>query len=80
MTSPAQPHTHRVTYQAAGQTGDLTIRVTDQVATFCRAYGCPDPVTVAARLAVAARHALTPQEADAAALLTITQLTEGTPS
>ncbi len=78
MTSPAQPHTHRVTYQAAGQTGDLTIRVTDQVAAFCRAYGCPDPVTVAARLAVAARHTLTPQEADAAALLTITPLTEGT--
>lgn len=80
MTSPVSPHTHRVSYRAADQTGELTIRVTDQVATFCRALGCPDPVTVAARLAIAARHALTPPEADAAALLTITPLTEGNPS
>ena len=79
MISPPYPHTHRVTYRAADQTGELTIRVTRQVAAFCRAYGCPNPVTVAARLAVTARHALTPQEADAA-LLTITPIPEGNPS
>ena len=80
MTSPPHPHTHRVTYRAAHQTGELTIRVTDQVAALCRAYGCPDPVTVAARLAITARHALTPHEADPADLLTITPIPEGIPS